>query len=386
MASGITGTPLLSPTPTAYTAAQSSMLTPAIQTIWSKEILFQAMPVLRFEQFMVKKTELGTAPGLSVNFMRYKSLEGARQLVEGVRMETHALSAEQITITVAEHGFAIAVTELLLNSSFDDVMASGARLLGRNMATYLDSQARDTLMGAPSVLYGYDKLAAWRGDGTAAPRTQLSPYDRGMFADTEATMTSQGGYFFTAALVKDAVETLATKNVPRLGETYVAFVHPHQSRRLRDDPEFIEVTKYAAPGNFLLGEIGRLNDVVFIETTQVFQGTTTPPATAQMETKIPVGDAQKWGGQVARSSGSGTPPAGAIGAVTAVPSNPAAGVNPIYRALVIGDNAAGHAISLPVELRDGGVLDFGREHALAWYSIWGLGLITDYAVVQCATN
>ena len=58
-------------------------------------------------------------------------------------------------------------------------------------------------------------------------------------------------------------------NIPRLGETYVAFIHPHQSRRLRDTPEFIEVSKYAAPGNFMIGEIGRLNDVVFIETTQV---------------------------------------------------------------------------------------------------------------------
>ncbi|MEU1816099.1 N4-gp56 family major capsid protein [Streptomyces roseifaciens] len=386
MASGITGTPLLSPTPTAYTAADSTMLTPAIQTIWSKEILFQAMPILRFEQFMVKKTELGTAPGLTVNFMRYRSLDGAKQLVEGVRMETHALSAEQITITVAEHGFAIAVTELLLNSSFDDVMASGARLLGRNMAVYLDGMCRDTLLGAPSVLYGYDKLADWRGDGTAFPRTQISPYDRGQFADSEATMSTNGGFYFTSALVKDAVETLATKNVPRLGETYVAFVHPHQSRRLRDDPEFIEVTKYAAPGNFMLGEIGRLNDVVFVESTQIFQGNLTPPKTPQMETKIPVGTSQKWQGQTARSAGSGKPPAPAIPAVPSVPSNPAAPANPIYRALVIGDNAAGHAISLPVELRDGGVLDFGREHALAWYSIWGLGLITDYAVVQCATN
>ena len=380
MASGITGTPVLSPTPTAYQAANSTMLTPAIQTLWSKEVLFQAMPVLRFEQFLVKKTELGTAPGLTVNFMRYRSLDGAQQLVEGVRMETHALSAEQITITVAEHGFAIAVTELLLNASFDDVMASGARLLGRNMATYIDALARDTFMGAPSVLYGYDKLASW---SAGAARTQLSPYDRGMFADSEATMAANGGFFFTSALVKDAVETLATKNVPRLGETYVAFVHPHQSRRLRDDPEFIEVTKYAAPGNFMLGEIGRLNDVVMIETTQVFQGNTTSPATQQLGTNIPTNSAQTWGGQPSRSASGSTP---AIPAVTSTPSNPNAPANPLYRALVIGDNAAGHAISLPVELRDGGVLDFGREHALAWYSIFGLGLITDYAVVQCVTN
>ena len=29
-----------------------------------------------------------------------------------------------------------------------------------------------------------------------------------------------------------------------------------------------------------------------------------------------------------------------------------------------------------VELRDGGGLDFGREHGLAWYAIWGFGVIT----------
>jgi hypothetical protein len=28
------------------------------------------MPVLRFEQFAVKKTELGIQPGLQINFMR----------------------------------------------------------------------------------------------------------------------------------------------------------------------------------------------------------------------------------------------------------------------------------------------------------------------------
>jgi hypothetical protein len=39
-----------------------------------------------------------------------------------------------------------------------------------------------------------------------------------------------------------------------------------------------------------------------------------------------------------------------------------------------------------VELRDGGILDFGREHALAWYAIWGFGLITDQAVVIAQTN
>jgi N4-gp56 family major capsid protein len=207
-------------------------------------------------------------------------------------------------------------------------MASASRLLGRNMAIYLDTQCRDTLYTATSKIFG--RTPPGNAAGSAAA---WSPYVDGSPATGWANTLK-----FSTATVKDAVETLASKNVPRLGETYVCFIHPHQSRSLRDNPEFIEVTKYAAPGNFMLGEIGRLYDCVFIETTQIAPG-------------------------------------------AAAGSDPAE-----YTGIVIGDNAFGHAISLPVELRDGGILDFGREHALAWYSIWGLGKITDQAIVKVSTS
>jgi len=215
------------------------------------------------------------------------------------------------------------------------------------------------------------------------------------------------------------VEMLASKNIPRMGETYVAFVHPHQSRRLRDTPEFIEVTKYAAPGNFMLGEIGRLNDVVFIETTQVGlpYGSASNPFAPAWVKALP-GDPSYnrsigWRSDV--TSGTTPPdnqidqPAATItGSVDTEPEYVSAGPDPIampgwgeywpgggtttppptqaWEGLMVGDNAFGHAISLPVELRDGGVLDFGREHALAWYGIWGFGVITDSAVVRLVTN
>ena len=358
MASAVTGTGNLAASPTAYSGA-NSQLTQAIQTIWSKEILFQSMPILRFEQFAVKKTELGVAPGLQINFMRYNNLGNASSLVEGVRMSTNALTAQQFSITVAEHGYAIAVSELLLNASFDDVMASASRLLGRNMALYLDGQARDTLMAASSVIYGEDRsnLSAvnnWYADGTKGT--------------SRASMT--GAFNLTPKTVKDAVETLATKNIPRLGETYVAFVHPHQSRKLRDNPEFIEVTKYAAPGNFMLGEIGRLYDTVFIETTQIQKVTNGAGANYTTDTAV--------------DPASIVYPTG--GGYTTPSTKTGNGSNDRYSAIFIGDNAFGHAISLPVELRDGGILDFGREHALAWYAIYGLGLITDQSVVIAETN
>jgi N4-gp56 family major capsid protein len=335
----VTGADLSAITTTGYSS--DATLSPAIQTIWSKEILFQAMPVLRFEQFAVKKTELGVMPGLTVNFMRYNNLgvddTNGAVLTEGVRMEPSALSASQIQITVKEQGKSVAVTELLLNASFDDVMASSSRLLGRHMAQSMDVQARNTLYAAgvpfgggaavaPSVVFGRKTNGSTRGS--------IAPYEY-----SAAGSASAPGYL-SPATIKDAVEILAGQNIPRLGDTYVCFVHPSQSRALRDWPEFIEVTKYAAPGNFMLGEIGRLYDVVFIETTQVLKGGTNIVDLAP------------------GTNGYQDPTATS------------------YSAIMIGDNAFGQAIALPVELRDGGVIDFGREHGLAWYAIWGFGVIT----------
>ena len=387
--------------------AGTTLLSPAIQTIWSKEILFQAMPVLRFEQFAVKKTELGVMPGLTVNFMRYNNLPiPSGPLVEGIRMKTHGISAQQYRITVAEQGFAVAVSELLLNASFDDVMASASRLLGRNMALFMDIQARDTLQSASSVVNGYAKDAELtNGYGI---------YNSGSQAATLTELKNgEKQYNLTPAAVKDAVLELSSKNIPRLGETYVCFIHPAQSRQLRDHPEFIEVTKYAAPGNFMLGEIGRLYDVVFIETTQV--GTVADAG--EIITTYSDGSALDWRTQN-ELAGYGADPnlepdvteAGyPVDAATGVPpiADPTPGWdqkwpydypskpdlagtnladNDVFEAIMLGDNAFGHAVSLPVELRDGGVLDFGREHALAWYSIWGFGLVTDSAVVKIRTN
>ena len=393
----------------------STLLSPAIQTIWSKEILFQAMPVLRFEQFAVKKTELGVMPGLTVNFMRYNNLPiPSGPLVEGIRMKTYGISAQQYRITVAEQGFAVAISELLLNASFDDVMASASRLLGRNMAQYMDLEARSSIQSAASAVYGRkrptDLTTGYGIYNAGTPAVDPTAGAGGLLTGTPADP-----FLLTPAVVKDAVLELSAKNIPRLGETYVCFIHPAQSRQIRDTPEFIEVTKYAAPGNFMLGEIGRLYDVVFIETTQVDaiptlapgilesyadrspldwrtqtelnpEGTAGQPAVTGGNNLEPdVGDA---GYPVNANADIGPDPIATPGWDQRWPAGydgPAGGIQ-TFEALMLGDNAFGHAISLPVELRDGGVLDFGREHALAWYSIWGFGLITDSAVVKIRTQ
>jgi hypothetical protein len=163
----------------------------------------------------------------------------------------------------------------------------------------------------------------------------------------------------------------------------------------------------------MLGEIGRLDDVVFIETTQVTSPLAGTADIADPWPQLPGGAVTSpnpfnpdWRGTALGATGDGapgTPPNNPFLDVdntsattiddlptgeTALPGwgEPWGPSNGIYEAMMLGDNAFGHAISLPVELRDGGVLDFGREHALAWYSIWGWGVVTDSSVVKIITN
>ena len=46
-----------------------------VRAVYSKEIEFQAMPIMKFVQFADVKTELGTQPGLTIQMMTYNNLK-----------------------------------------------------------------------------------------------------------------------------------------------------------------------------------------------------------------------------------------------------------------------------------------------------------------------
>jgi N4-gp56 family major capsid protein len=291
--------------------------------VWSKEVLFQAQPILRFESIAQIQDELSVLPGNTIKFLKYASLGGTSALVEGTPMATDTLSTSVIPITVSEQGKAISVSEMLLKSSFEPVMDRSATLLGMHYAKNRDGLIRDALYGGANVLYA-------QAGGTALSR-----------ADLVSTST------FDVSLCRDAAEFLATNKAPKInGDAYVAFVHPHQGRYLRQDPAWINVRVYAQTQEIFQGEIGRVEDIRFIETTQIDY--------------IPTNTQQLWSDGINSTN------------TTSVAANPNAEV---YRAIVVGDYSVGIGQSLPVEMRDNGVEDFGRKHSLAYYGIWGAGQI-----------
>lgn len=292
-------------------------LAQAIRTVYSKEVLFFAQPVMKFEQFANVETQLSVEAGSDIKVLKYSNLATGGTLAEGTNMTTQALSASLIAVTVNEYGNGVSVTELLLRQSFDKIMTQTSKLLGLDYANVNDLMLRDSLVAATGLQVKYASSRASR--------------DLLVAGDT-----------FGTALVKDGVELLATNNVPKInGDFYCAFVHPHQARKMRDDSAWINASQYGAPDQIFKGEIGRYEDVVFVETTHVNKVLANAAYNGVTNTSIDT-----------------------------------------YQAILFGADAFAKAVALPVEMRDNGIEDFSRKHSLAWYGIQGAKRIDDTRVVM----
>lgn len=307
-----------------------TIFTDGTRIVYSKELEFKALPNLRFAQFATTKTELGKEPGMTISMLTYDNLKQGGKLDELKEMDTQALSGSMKQITVTEHGNAVANSELLIQSSFDDVMETTTTLLGRDYAIVLDCELRDTALSTTNRIYAGGK-------------------------DSRSALTDKDT--LSVSTIKDGIEILATNNAPKYGNTsWICFVHPHQSRGLRDDPAWINASNYGSPDLLFTGEIGRIDDTRFIETTLMCNG------------KAPEDDSSFNAELKKGYKGDGDTTALAVD---------------VYQSVIFGDQYYGIAWSLPPEIRDNGVEDFGRKRSLAWYSIFGTGLLHDnYGVVM----
>ena len=292
----------------------------AVRDFYSKEVLFQAQPRLRFAQFAKTKRDLQAVKGKAIVFVKYDNLSGGGSLEESDILTPEGISTSEITIAVKEQANAVQVTEFLLRTSLLDVLGDASKLLANNMAVVLDGQFRDTVLETANVIYG-----------------------NGVTALNGLSSTS----VFNTKTVKDAVETLATNNAPRIaGDYYVCIAHPHQLRNLRDDSAWQNANAYMGRRQLYIGEVGMYEGCIFIESTQM------PILNA-------AGILAKYGAGATITKG--------------------------YEAVFFGENAYAWGIALDVELRDDGVVEMGRKHTLGWYGIWGTGILEEKNIVKALT-
>jgi N4-gp56 family major capsid protein len=312
------------------TGAGYSQQTLSARDVFSAEIWFAAMPIMKWDQFTTRKTELGTQAGRVIQMPKFNAIRRGGKLTEGVRLQTQAMSMSQSSITIDERGNALGFSELLLQTSFYDQLAAASLLLGRDMAIVLDSEIRNTAATGINTVFPNSKVA----------RTGLVSTD-----------------YFDTDLIRDAVEVLEVGNAPKWGaDHYICFLHPHQAGRLRRDADWISAAEYSGVEKIYTGEIGRFEDVRFVSTTVMPNGfnSTVDPNTGDFAD---------------------------IGYTAALANGSAGNQTTIYQAIFFGQYAVGHATGLPVEMRDNGVEDYGREHGLAWYAIWGHGVLETANIV-----
>lgn len=291
-----------------------------ILDVMSKEIMLEAQPLFVFNQFAIEKTELMTNPGLGVNFLQYTDMGGGGKLTESENIKSNSYDESLKSITVYEYGNAVVASELLMRTSFDSVMSTVTQLLGRNYSKVIDEELRDLSLRATNYAYAPNVVTKSK-------------------TSTRAGIT--GDCKFGSVLIKDVVEYLDTINTPRFNNDYfIGVCSPHQLRSLSDDEYWEKANLYSNTNALFTGERGMLEGVRFVQTTQM----------GSLATGV--------AGTTATSDWDGA----------------------VYRGVIFGANALGHAKSLPVELRDGGVVDYGRKRGLAWYSIEGFDFIEENSV------
>ena len=192
----------------------------------------------------------------TVKFRRYASLSAATTaLTEGVTPSGSALSTTEITAVVKQYGDFVTVTDVLTYESADMVLTEAGEILGDQAGDTLDQLTRDVLVAGTSVLYG--------GDATSR-------------------VTVAAGDNITTTLIKKAVRTLKNNKARRVtrminpstgiasepvNQAYIGIVHPNTTYDIKALTGFVPVEKYSSQMSVMEGEIGKYDEVRFVETT-----------------------------------------------------------------------------------------------------------------------
>ena len=217
------------------------------QAAYDRLAYFALRSEMLFDQAADVQPTNQSMPGSSVIFTIFADLaEATSTLAEATDITPVAMSDSQVTVTLAEYGNTINTTAKLRGTSFLDVDAAAANLIGYNAGDSIDKVVRDVLAGGDNVAYG--------GGGANDPtgRTSVAADD-----------------ILEANDVRKQTAALRAANVATFNGYYMGYIHPDVSYDLRRETGN---ASWNAPHvnvdtmNIYNGEIGTFESVRFIET------------------------------------------------------------------------------------------------------------------------
>ena len=226
---------------TTLLASEGNNLSAENKTFYSMQLLEEAKPNLVHNQFGQKRP-IPKNNGKTIEWRKFSSLPAALEpLTEGVTPAGNKLNVSTVTAEVNQYGDYISQSDILELTAIDNTIVQATKILGAQAGLTLDTVVRDQLVAGTNVIFG----------GAAKTRSELTIDDK-----------------INVDLIYRAARNLKRQNVPTIGDSYVAIIHPDITYDLMRCEEWIEAHKYATPENIYNGEVGKIGKVRFVESTQ----------------------------------------------------------------------------------------------------------------------
>lgn len=240
----------------AVQTTETAGLTDEMKTFYDKALIEQASPKLVHNQFGQKRP-IPKNGGKTIEFRQFAKLNKAlTALTEGVTPAGSSLTVSVITATVSQYGDYITTSDVLELTAIDNIILEATKALGNQAGETLDTITRNVLVTGTNVIY------APKADGTA--------------------VTSRSALTIDCVLTPDIVAQAATQlkaaNAPTIDGDYVCIIHPYVAYDLMTSEGWLDAHKYTTAENIYEGEIGKLYNVRFVESTEakIWKDSTTP--------------------------------------------------------------------------------------------------------------
>ena len=205
--------------------------------------------------------------GKKIEFRRYSSLPKATTPIqEGVTPAGNQLNVTTVEGDIAQYGDWIRLSDMLKMTAIDNNIVQATKILGSQAGRTRDTVVREVMVGGTNVIY------APKGAGTeVVARNAL-----------DATCKLTPDLFFKAAAQLNAM------NADYIDDSYVAIIHPYAAYDLMRNSEWIDWQKYSHTENLYRGEIGRIANIRFVESSEakIFKDSSCPSGLAVFATMV----------------------------------------------------------------------------------------------------
>lgn len=246
-------------------------ISPAVAAYSVVRMLKRAMPYLQLERFG-QTYPLPTNSTQTAKFRRY-FLTGATgtagnsatstyyyplattPLIEGVTPSGNKLANQDYTVTLAQYGDYITITDVVMDTHTDPVLQEATDILGEQAALTVETLRYNVLKAGTNVFYGNN--VGGRSSVVTAPsltdqRRVTTALNRQMAKKITSVVASNPDY--------------ATKSVEA---AYMAVCHPDLETDIRGMTGFVPVASYGPHTSPFEGEIGSVEQVRYLTSTVI---------------------------------------------------------------------------------------------------------------------